>query len=37
MSLEKFIHSKKIDFIDLLKIDTEGYELNVLKGLGKKD
>ena len=36
MSLDKFIHSKKIDFIDLLKIDTEGYEFNVLKGLGNK-
>ena len=28
-----FIEKKKIEFIDLLKIDTEGYELNVLKGL----
>ena len=26
---------KKIDKIDLLKIDTEGYELNILKGLLK--
>jgi len=34
LSLEKFINSKKIGFIDLLKIDTEGYELNVIKGLG---
>ncbi len=25
----------KIDKIDLLKIDTEGYELNVIKGFGK--
>ena len=24
----------KIDKIDLLKIDTEGYELNVIKGFG---
>ncbi len=33
-SLKNFILSKKIDFIDLLKIDTEGYEFNVIKGLG---
>ena len=26
----------KIDKIDLLKIDTEGYELNVIKGFGSK-
>ena len=25
----------KIDKIDLLKIDTEGYELNVIKGFGE--
>ncbi len=25
----------KIDKIDLLKIDTEGYELNVIKGFGR--
>ena len=36
LSLDKFIHSKKIDFIDLLKIDTEGYEFNVIRGLGDK-
>ena len=34
LSLENFINLKKIDFIDLLKIDTEGYEFNVIKGLG---
>jgi len=28
--------SNKIDKIDLIKIDTEGYELNVLKSLEKK-
>ena len=28
-----FIKEEKVDYIDLLKIDTEGYELNVLKGL----
>ena len=27
---------KKIECIDLLKIDTEGYELNILKGLNLK-
>ncbi len=32
-TLDDFIEKKKIEFIDLLKIDTEGYELNVLKGL----
>ena len=32
-TLDDFIEKKKIQFIDLLKIDTEGYELNVLKGL----
>ena len=26
---------KKIENVDLLKIDTEGYEFNVLKGLSK--
>ena len=28
-----FIKEEKVDYIDLLKIDTEGYELNILKGL----
>ena len=35
ITLDNFIEKKKIDFIDLLKIDTEGYEFNVLKGLQK--
>ena len=35
ISLDYFIEKKKIEYIDLLKIDTEGYELNVLKGLSK--
>ena len=35
MTLDYFIEEKRIDNIDLLKIDTEGYELNVLKGLSK--
>ena len=32
-TLDTFIEKKKIQNIDLLKIDTEGYEFNVLKGL----
>ena len=32
-TLDNFIKKNDIDFIDLLKIDTEGYEFNVLKGL----
>ena len=35
ITLDHFIEDKKIECIDLLKIDTEGYELNVLKGLKK--
>tara|TARA_B100000886_G_scaffold270772_1_gene194738 strand:+ start:367 stop:1080 length:714 start_codon:yes stop_codon:yes gene_type:complete len=34
--LENLIKKEKIKFIDLLKIDTEGHELEVLYGLGKK-
>lgn len=33
---ENYIKENKIDKIDLFKIDTEGYEYNILKGLGKK-
>ena len=29
--------SEKINKVDILKIDTEGYELKVLKGIIKKD
>ncbi len=36
ISLEEYIKEKKIDKIDLIKIDTEGYELEVLKGLKDK-
>ncbi len=32
---KNIIKKFKIDKIDLLKIDTEGYELNVIKGFGK--
>ena len=31
-----FINQNKLKKIDILKIDTEGYELEVLKGLGDK-
>ena len=32
LTIDKFIKQKKIKKIDLLKIDTEGHELEVLKG-----
>ena len=35
VSLDEFIEKKKIKNIDILKIDTEGYEFNVLKGIEK--
>ena len=35
IKLANFIDKNKIDKIDLLKIDTEGYEFNVIKGLGE--
>jgi hypothetical protein len=35
LNLSTFIKKNKIKKIDYLKIDTEGYELNVLKGLNK--
>ena len=36
ISLDKFIIDNNLEKIDLLKIDTEGNEFNVLKGLKKK-
>ena len=36
ISLEEYINENKISKIDLVKIDTEGYEFEVLKGLGSK-
>ena len=33
ISLSNFIKEKNINNIDILKIDTEGYEFNVLKGI----
>ena len=35
ISLDYFCKKNKIKYIDILKIDTEGYELKVLKGLKK--
>ena len=35
IKLSDYLEQKKIFKIDFLKIDTEGYELNVLIGLGK--
>ncbi len=35
LTLDHFIEKNHIENIDLIKIDTEGYELNVLKGLSK--
>ena len=35
LSLDYFIERNNIKNIDLLKIDTEGYEFNVLKGMSK--
>ncbi len=35
ISLDQFVSERGIAKIDLLKIDTEGYELNVLKGAEK--
>ena len=35
-SLEEFMIEQSIDKIDILKIDTEGYEFNVIKGANKK-
>lgn len=34
--LDKYIEEHGIEHIDFLKIDTEGYEPNVMRGLGNK-
>lgn len=34
--LDEFYKSEKLKAIDLIKIDTEGFELKVLKSLGDK-
>lgn len=36
IDLKSFLAEQKIEKVDLLKIDTEGNELNVLKGLGNE-
>ena len=36
IKLSQFIKNKKLTKIDILKIDTEGYELEVIKGLEEK-
>lgn len=36
IKLDTFIKSEKIRRVDILKIDTEGYEFNVVKGLSKE-
>ena len=35
-TLESYIDKNNINIIDFMKIDTEGYEYEILKGLGKK-
>ena len=37
VSLSKIIQENKINKIDILKIDTEGFEFNVLRGVNKTD
>tara|TARA_Y100001958_G_C21184793_1_gene514052 strand:- start:113 stop:832 length:720 start_codon:yes stop_codon:yes gene_type:complete len=34
-TLDNLLNLEKLEFIDLVKIDTEGYDFHVLKGLGK--
>jgi FkbM family methyltransferase len=36
LNLDSVLKDSNFKVIDLLKIDTEGYEFNVLKGIGKK-
>jgi FkbM family methyltransferase len=36
MRIDNFLLSKKISTIDILKIDTEVFEFEVIKGLGDK-
>lgn len=35
IKLDNYIEEKKIEMIDIIKIDTEGFEFNILKGLKK--
>ena len=34
--LDEYLNNNRIEYINFMKIDTEGYELDVLKGLGTK-
>ena len=34
--LDEYLNNNRIEYINFVKIDTEGYELDVLKGLGTK-
>ena len=36
ITLEKYMEENKINYIDFMKIDTEGYEFEILKGLNHK-
>ena len=36
IKLENYISKNNIDYIDLIKIDTEGYENETILGLGDK-
>lgn len=36
IKLENFINFQKIELIDIIKVDTEGYDYNVIKSLGLK-
>ena len=36
-NFSEIINKEKIELIDILKIDTEGYEYNILKGISKLD
>jgi len=35
-SLDNFLKENKIDYVEILKIDTEGYDFNVIKSLGDR-
>ena len=37
VSLSKIFHENEINKIDILKIDTEGFEFNILKGINDAD
>jgi FkbM family methyltransferase len=37
VTLSKFISDNKINKVDILKIDTEGFEFNILKGINSID